>query len=120
MNKRRVGRFFEDLACRYITECGGRIIERNYRALRGEIDVIAYDGRYLCFIEVKYRRDTTYGSPEAAVTISKQRQICKISKLYLYSRFKSLDIPIRYDVVAVCGQDDAVSVKWLKNAFTYR
>ncbi len=119
MNKRRVGKFFENLACEYVIRNGGRILERNYRALRGEIDIIAFDGRYLCFIEVKYRKSSEYGEPQAAVTFSKQRQICRISKTYLYSRFKSLDIPIRYDVIAVSGDEDAVTVKWLKNAFDY-
>ena len=119
MNKRRVGKFFEDLACEYIRDNGGRIVERNYRALRGEIDVIAYDGKYLCCIEVKYRKDMVHGSPEEAVTFFKQKQICRISKTYLYSKFKSLDIPIRYDVVAVLDCDETVCLKWHKNAFQY-
>ncbi len=119
MNKRRVGKFFEDLACDHIRESGGRILERNFRALRGEIDIIARDGKYLCFIEVKYRKGDEFGPPEAAVNYHKQRQICKISKTYLYSRFKSLDIPIRYDVISVSDHDETVSLKWLKNAFDY-
>ena len=119
MNKRRVGKFFEDLACEYITDNGGRILQRNYRALRGEIDIIALDERYLCFIEVKYRKGDEYGAPQEAVTFYKQRQICRISKTYLYSRYKSLDIPIRYDVISVSDNDETVSLKWLKNAFDY-
>ena len=119
MNKRVVGDFFENLACSYIKEQGGKIIQRNYRALRGEIDIIAKDGKYLCFIEVKYRTNDRYGEPEAAVDIRKQKQICKISSLYLISKYNSLEIPIRYDVVAVSSISDAVSVRWYKNAFAY-
>jgi putative endonuclease len=119
MNKRTVGSFYEEAACRYICDNGGRIIERNYRAFRGEIDIIARDGKYLCFIEVKYRKSERFGYPEASVTLSKQKQICKISKFYLYSKVKSQDLPIRYDVVAIDGEAGAISIKWYKNAFSY-
>ena len=99
MNKRQVGDYYEKLACEYLRRSGACIIERDYRAFRGDIDIIARDGIYLCFIEVKYRKDNKYGAPEGAVTISKQRQICKLSKLYLYSKVKSIDVPIRF---AIC------------------
>ncbi len=119
MNKRVIGDFYENLACDFIEEHGGRIIERNFRALRGEIDIIAYDGRYLCFIEVKYRANDRCGGPEAAVNFKKQKQICRISNFYLISKFKSLEIPIRYDVLALSGAEDAVVIRWHKNAFEY-
>ena len=119
MNKKIVGDFFENLACRYIEEQGAEIIDRNFRAQRGEIDIIAKDGNYLCFIEVKYRTGDRYDCPEAAVDYHKQKQICKISLIYLLSKYKSLEIPIRYDVVAIYGRDDAAAIKWHKNAFEY-
>lgn len=119
MNKRQVGDYYESLACAYLLKEGVTIVERNYRALRGEIDIIARDGRYLVFIEVKYRKDKRYGAPEAAVTISKQRQICKLSKLYLYSKKKSTDFPIRYDVIAITDIDNTATIRWYKNAFDY-
>ncbi|WP_029233612.1 YraN family protein [Butyrivibrio sp. VCB2006] len=119
MNKRQVGDYYENLACSYLQKCGARIIDRNYRALRGEIDIIAWDDKYLCFIEVKYRKDKRFGAPEAAVTISKQRQICKLSKLYLYSKNKSIDFPIRYDVIAITDDDNIPVIRWHKNAFDY-
>lgn len=119
MNKRSVGDFYETIACKFIKANGGEVIERNYRAMRGEIDIVAKDEDYLCFIEVKYRNSDRFGPPEKAVNISKQRQICRISKLFLFSRFKSIDLPIRYDVIAISGVQNAVTVKWLKNAFEY-
>ncbi len=119
MNKRQVGNIYETLACDYIRQQGGRIVQRNYRALRGEIDIIAQDGRYLCFVEVKYRKTARFGEAEAAVTISKQRQICKLSKLFLYSKKKSFEIPIRYDVIAITDADNTVTIRWYKNAFDY-
>lgn len=119
MNKRQVGDYYESLACAYLQGEGVRIVERNYRALRGEIDIIARDGKYLLFIEVKYRRDKRFGAPEAAVTFSKQRQICKLSKLYLYSKKYSTDFPIRYDVIAITDVENTTTIRWYKNAFDY-
>ena len=119
MNKRVVGDFFEKLACSYIEDQGGIILERNFRALRGEVDIIAKDSKYLCFIEVKYRTGDRFGDATEAVNIRKQKQICKISNLYLISKYKSLELPIRYDVIAISSIDNAVTIKWLKNAFGY-
>ena len=57
MNKRKVGSWYETLACEYLKESGAIILNRNFRARNGEIDIIAKDGNYTCFIEVKYRKD---------------------------------------------------------------
>ena len=119
MNKRAVGDTRELLACRYLTDNGAKILHRNYRCRDGEVDIIAKDGDYLCFIEVKFRTDDRFGAPEEAVDFRKQKHICKVSKFYLYSNYKSLDIPIRYDVVAISQKDSLFEFKWIKNAFYY-
>ena len=119
MNKRSVGDDTELLACEYLKSQGAIIIERNFRSRQGEVDIIALDGKYLCFIEVKYRKDVKYGQPQEAVSYYKQKRICKVSEFYLYSKYKSLDIPIRYDVVAISQKDNIFAFKWIKNAFDY-
>ena len=55
MNKRQVGTQYESMAVQYLTEAGYHILERNFRCRTGEIDIIAKDGAYLVFVEVKYR-----------------------------------------------------------------
>ncbi len=119
MNKRKVGDGTESLACRFLEEQGVRILEKNYMCRQGEIDIIAKDGRYLCFIEVKYRKDTTYGEPQEAVSYKKIQHICKVSKFYLYSKYKSYDLPVRYDVIAISPEDNIYTFKWIKNAFDF-
>ena len=57
MNKRQTGTDYESLAAKYLVEQGFTIIEKNYRNRTGEIDIIARDGEYICFVEVKYRKD---------------------------------------------------------------
>ena len=119
MNKRELGDEIELLACRYLTEQGARILERNFRCRSGEIEIIAKDGNYLCFIEVKYRTGDRFGLPQEAVNYKKQKHICKVSNFYLYSKYKSSDIPVRYDVVAISQTDHILTFKWIKNAFDY-
>ncbi len=120
MNKRRKGEIIESLVCDFIAQQGAVIVEKNYRCRQGEVDIIARDDRYLCFIEVKFRYDTRFGQPQEAVTPTKQKHICNVSKFYLYSKYKSLDVPVRYDVIAVSPQDDIYICNWIKNAFDYR
>ncbi len=119
MNKRKIGGSNESLACDFITSHGGLIAERNFSCRQGEVDIIALDGGYLCFIEVKYRKDESFGLPEEAVSFQKQKKICKVSKFYLYSKYKSFDIPIRYDVLAISVIDGILSFRWIKDAFCY-
>ena len=67
-------------------EQGYFILERNYRCKQGEIDLIGKEGEYLCFIEVKYRSDLSYGSPLEAVTKAKQRKNFQNSLVLSYQR----------------------------------
>ncbi len=119
LNKRATGTDLESLACRYLEDNGAIVTERNYRCRQGEIDIIARDGRYLCFIEVKYRQNDRYGDAQDAVNNRKQQKICKVSQFYLYSKYKSFDLPVRYDVIAISQKDDIYVFKWIKNAFDY-
>ena len=62
------------MAASYLKDAGYQILARNYRVASGEIDLIVSKDGYLIFVEVKYRSNSRYGSPEAAVTPVKQRQ----------------------------------------------
>jgi len=120
MNKRTIGNFYEDIAADYIRNNGCVVLKRNFRVRQGEIDIIARDGEYLCFVEVKYRTKDRYGNPFAAVDFRKQKTICKVSEVYIQMTGADFDSPIRYDVIAVnTSKDGMYNVKWLKNAFEY-
>ena len=119
MNKRLIGDGNEDLVCNYLKSQGLKIIARNFRCRQGEIDIIARDKEYLCFIEVKFRNSSDYGQPQEAVNYYKQRKISKVSRFYLYSKNLSFDTPIRYDVIAVSVNEGIKAIKWIKNAFDY-
>ena len=115
MNTRQTGSRYEQKAARWLEEKGVKIICANFRCRYGEIDLVAHDGDYLVFVEVKYRKDAAAGHPAEAVTATKQRVICKVAAFYCLSRNIAADTPIRYDVVAICGDE----VIWYQNAFDH-
>lgn len=100
LNTSSTGKKGEELACRFITEKGFRIIERNFRFHKGEIDIIAKDNETLVFIEVKYRQNLEYGTPEEAITREKIRQLRNLAKAYLFER-KISNVACRFDVIAI-------------------
>lgn len=103
----------ETMAADFLQENGYQIIEQNFYCRTGEIDLIAKDGNYLVFIEVKYRTNRKNGLPEEAVDKIKQRQIIKTAVYYMMKKGCAGDTPCRFDVVAILGT--AVTV--YKNAF---
>ena len=113
MNKRQLGGEYEKLAAEYLKAQGYVILEQNYRCRSGEIDLIAREGDYLCFIEVKYRRGISCGSPLEAVGLHKQMQILKVARYYLMKKKLNLDTACRFDVVAIEGNE----ITLLRNAF---
>ena len=78
-----LGQEGERLAADYLAKNGYRIIERNYRYHRNEIDIIARHKKTLCFVEVKTRSSSEKGHPADAVTAIKQKEIIKAARAYL-------------------------------------
>jgi len=94
------GRRGERQAADFLREHGYQIIETNYRWQGGEIDLIARDGNYLVFVEVKARASEAFGAPEEAITPTKRRRLIRTAKKYLLEHPTPLDV--RFDVVALC------------------
>lgn len=105
MNRRTVGTRYEEKAAAYLERRGYRILEHSYRSRAGEIDLIARDGEYLVFVEVKYRADNSCGSPLEAVDYRKQRKIIQVARFYLLTHGYGTETSCRFDVVAVCGKE---------------
>jgi putative endonuclease len=95
------GQQAEDLACRYLRERGYQIVDRNWRSAFGELDIVARDGGTLAIVEVKARSGSTFGGAEAALAPYKRERIVTASRAYL-ARCEA-DLPVRFDVVAVYG-----------------
>lgn len=115
MNTRKTGMEYELLAETYLKKQGVTIVEKNYRNRKGEIDLIGRDGEYLVFFEVKYRKNQKAGNPAEAVTYQKQKKICQVADFYRLTYGIGEFCAIRYDVVAICGQE----IIWYRNAFSH-
>jgi len=110
-----LGRRGEALAIDYLEQAGYRMVAANFSLLIGrnlrnvivnaEIDVVAYDGPVLCFIEVKTRASDDFAPPQANVDLRKRRQISRAA--LAYRRMLGLiDAAYRYDVVTVVAKPD--------------
>ncbi len=111
-----MGGYYEQKAAVFLEKQGLFILEKNFRCKFGEIDLIAGDGKYLVFVEVKYRNSGGCGWASAAVDWRKQRTVSAIAEFYLLKRGYGLDIPCRFDVVAIDGEH----IQWIQNAFDHR
>lgn len=98
--RHEIGKLGEDLACKYLQDKGYKIIERNFEARQGEIDIIAKDPNELVFIEVKTRSNISYGKPAEAVNEIKQNHLIKTIEYYVYSRHLE-DEFIRIDIIEI-------------------
>src|SRR5438046_1190123 len=101
MNNKILGQYGEEYACRYLQDKGYTILEKNFRNKLGEIDLIAQEGKMLCFIEVKTRKSLQYGAPFEAVGNTKQHKMVQVALSYLKYKFRSTDILSRFDVVSI-------------------
>ena len=111
----------ESLAVAHLKARGYDILERNYRALRGEVDLIAQDGEFIVFVEVKTRRSLKFGLPQTAVTTQKQRQISKVALAYLQAK-NLFDTPCRFDVIAIhlSPQLELLKLEQIESAFDFQ
>lgn len=89
----------EQLACNYLAGEGFKVIERNYRYKKAEIDIIAVKEKLLIFVEVKTRKSKLFGEPEQAVTQSKIDLILKAAEFFIENY--NWPYNIRFDVIAI-------------------
>ena len=100
-NKRKTGALYEQKAGAYLRE-------------KGEVDIVAKDGEYLVFCEVKYRSGTGKGYPQEAVDYKKQRTLSRCALFYITEKGLSY-LPCRFDVIGITDQ----KIELIKNAFDY-
>jgi putative endonuclease len=123
-----LGQLGESYAAAYLDQLGYRLVAANFtlpvgRNLRGaiinaEIDLIAYDGDTLCFIEVKTRSSDWFAPPEVNVDLRKRRQITRAARVYRQMLGLENE-PNRYDVVTVVINNDSTpQIELLQNFWT--
>jgi len=107
----------ERLACAFLQAQGWVIEQRNVRYPVGEIDLVAWEGRTLCLVEVRSTSSSAWGGPLASVTTPKQRRLLRAARWYLQQHRISAE-QIRFDVVAVNWAVDPPALQLVRAAFT--
>lgn len=93
-----IGEKYEDLAAEYLCSIGYEILVRNYFSRFGEIDIIAKDGEYTVFVEVKFRRQSEFGHPIETITKSKQKKLMKTALVYMQEHGEDF---YRFDAIVI-------------------
>lgn len=99
MNRAETGRAAEDAAAALLRAKGMTIVERNFRAKAGEIDLVAKDREDIVFVEVRARASSSFGGAAASVGGAKRRKLIKAARIWIQTR--AYTGPCRFDVVAI-------------------
>lgn len=105
----------EAIAAEYLERSGYTILDRNWRSGHKEIDIVATMDDQLVVVEIKTRRDSSFGNPEDAVDSRKIRRIVSAADAYL--RLKKIDIPVRFDIISVSFSSGEPSIEHIQDAF---
>ena len=114
-NHNTLGLLGEDLAVNHLEENGYKVLERNYRFDRAEVDIMASKDSVLAVIEVKTRSSVAFGDPQDFVKPKQIRNLVKAVDHYIESR--SLDLEVRFDIIAISKTSEGFNIEHLKDAF---
>lgn len=118
------GQHAENACCEYLQQRGLKLLAKNYRGQRGEIDIVMQDKDALVFVEVRYRKNNFYGGALESITAEKQARVAATAEQYLQHETKIKNG--RIDVVAMSqklqnmpteNSNDEYTFEWIKDAF---
>jgi putative endonuclease len=112
---RTIGDKGEDIAIKFLKKQGYLILEKNYRTILGEVDIIAKDNETIVFVEVKTRTNLTFGYPFEAINNQKIQKLKKVALSYL--KRHNLNLPIRFDILSIFLKDKIKEIHHIKDAF---
>jgi putative endonuclease len=110
-----LGRKGEELATNYLTGKGYKILEKNWRQGRNEIDIIARDANYIVIVEVKTRETNIFAEPEMSVTRDKQKALIRAANAYILH--KNIHDEVRFDIVSIVISKGKEQINHIEDAF---
>ena len=112
-----LGKTGEQLAVNYLQEKGYKIIRRNFRYLKAEVDIIVKKDNEIIGVEVKTRTSDYFGNPQDFINQKKIKLM--VLALDYYVTENDLDVEVRFDIIAIIKQKNAFQIEHLKDAFLY-
>ena len=122
--RHHIGPYGEDLAADYLEKKSYKILQRNYRSRRGEIDIICLDesaendNKVLVFVEVKARRALEYGIPTESVTVEKVGRIRQAAEVYMMLN-EMEEVCCRFDVIGIVFNSGEIQIEHLQDVIDY-
>ncbi|MCF6349836.1 MAG: YraN family protein [Flavobacteriaceae bacterium] len=107
----------ENLAIDYLLKKGYKIIEKNYRFQKAEVDIIIQKENVLVCIEVKTRSSDYFGDPQDFIDDKKIKLLVKVMNYYVVS--KNLDVEVRFDIIAIIKNNIKTEIEHIEDAFLY-
>lgn len=112
-----LGKKGEQLAIDFLIKNEYKILEKNYRYLKAEVDIIAQKENILAAVEVKTRSTDYFGDPQDAVNPKKIKLL--VSAIDYYVIDKDLDVEVRFDIIAIIYQKNKTKIEHLEDAFLH-
>ncbi len=105
----------EDIAIKFLSKKGHKILFRNYKTPLGEVDIITKDNETIVFVEVKTRSNESFGQPFESVDYRKQERLKRIALYYL--KQNRIESPIRFDVISILLRNGKNEINHIVEAF---
>lgn len=112
-----LGKEGEKIAVDYLVKKGYKILEKNWRYQKAEVDIIAEYKNTLAIVEVKTRTNSYFGNPQDFINPKKIKLLVSAANEYVIS--KNLEVDVRFDIVAIITNKKVTEIEHLKNAFLY-
>ena len=110
-----LGKSGEEIAYDYLIKKGFKILEKNWRHNKDEVDIIATRGEYLVIVEVKTRSTFYFGEPQIFVNKKKQGFMIRAANAYILKN--NIDNETRFDIISIVQSGDRVSIRHIEDAF---
>ena len=114
-HQQKLGHWGEDLAVAHLRKEGYKIVERNWRFGKEEIDIIAQKGEFLVIVEVKTRHSSQFGDPQDFVSNKQQRHLINAADAFVTDN--DLDVEVRFDIIAITSDTTPPHLTHIEEAF---
>lgn len=117
VTSRQLGDQGESFAAQLLITEGLKLLEQNVNFRVGELDLVMKDKDSLVFVEVRRRKNDSFGGALGSITATKQKRLTRAALAYLQRNNLMDKIPCRFDLVAITDINGHLEGEWIKNIF---